>query len=154
MYRLGDLDFMRAALRLAEEGTALASPNPRVGAVVARDQQILGRGSHRYDDVTHAEVLALAQAGDAARGATLYVNLEPCCHTGRTAPCVEAIIAAGIARVVAAMEDPNPKMAGAGCRRLQAAGIAVECGCLGREAQRLNEDFAKWITTGLPWVTL
>src|SRR6185437_15623875 len=154
MYRLGDLDFMSEALRLAAEGTALASPNPRVGAVVVRESQVIGRGWHRYEDRTHAEVLALAEAGEAARGASLYVNLEPCSHTGRTPPCVEAILAAGITRVIAGMEDPNPSVAGQGLRRLAEAGVAVECGCLGREAERLNQDFSKWIRTGLPWVTI
>lgn len=145
---------MQEALRLAAEGAGLASPNPMVGAVVARDGKIVGRGSHRYEERTHAEVLALAAAGEAARGATLYVNLEPCCHTGRTGPCADAIVAAGISRVVAAMEDPNPQVAGRGLARLSAAGLAVECGCLGREAQRLNRGFSQWITTGMPWVTL
>ncbi|MGH9477489.1 MAG: bifunctional diaminohydroxyphosphoribosylaminopyrimidine deaminase/5-amino-6-(5-phosphoribosylamino)uracil reductase RibD [Terriglobales bacterium] len=154
MYRLEDLDFMREALRLAAKGTALASPNPRVGAVLVRDGQIAGRGSHRYEAKVHAEVLALNEAGEAARGATLYVNLEPCCHTGRTPPCVEAILRAGVARVVAGMRDPNPEVTGGGLRRLQEAGVKVEAGCLEREARRLNEDFSKWIRTGLPFVTL
>ncbi|MGH9486966.1 MAG: bifunctional diaminohydroxyphosphoribosylaminopyrimidine deaminase/5-amino-6-(5-phosphoribosylamino)uracil reductase RibD [Terriglobales bacterium] len=154
MYRLEDLDFMREALRLAAEGTALASPNPRVGAVVVREGQIVGQGTHRYEQKTHAEVLALEQAGEAARGASLYVNLEPCCHTGRTGPCVEAIVAAGIARVVVGMRDPNPAVNGGGLERLAAAGVKVESGCLGREARQLNEAFAKWIRTGLPWVNL
>lgn len=154
MYRLDDLDFMREALRLAAEGTALASPNPRVGAVVVKDGQIVGRGFHRYEQVAHAETLALAEAGEAAQGATLYVNLEPCCHTGRTPPCTDALIAAGVARVVAGMSDPNPQVAGEGLRQLEAAGIKVECDCLGREARQLNEDFAMWIRTGRPFVTL
>lgn len=154
MYRLDDLDFMREALRLAEEGTGLASPNPRVGAVVVRDGRIVGRGTHLYERMTHAEALALAEAGEQARGATLYLNLEPCCHTGRTPPCTQAIIGAGIARVVAGMRDPNPRVAGNGFKELEAAGIQVETGCLEREARRLNEAFAKWIRTGLPYVTL
>lgn len=154
MYRLNDLDFMREALRLAAEGTALASPNPRVGAVVVRAGEIVGRGSHRYDAATHAEVLALEQAGERARGATLYLNLEPCCHTGRTPPCAAAVIAAGITRVVAGMRDPNPQVSGAGFRQLEAAGIAVENDCMGREARQLNEDFATWIRLGRPFVTL
>lgn len=154
MYRLHDVDFMREALRLAAEGTGLASPNPRVGAVVVKDDAIVGRGTHRYESHDHAEVVALAQAGEAARGATLYVNLEPCCHTGRTPPCVEAVVRSGIARVVAGMRDPNPKVAGEGLRQLEAAGVAVERGCLEREAKRLNEDFAHWIQTGRPFVTL
>ncbi|MGH9417581.1 MAG: bifunctional diaminohydroxyphosphoribosylaminopyrimidine deaminase/5-amino-6-(5-phosphoribosylamino)uracil reductase RibD [Terriglobales bacterium] len=154
MYRLSDVDFMREALRLAEEGTALASPNPRVGAVVVSEGEIVGRGSHRFEQLSHAEVLALEQAGERARGATLYVNLEPCCHTGRTPPCSEAIVAGGIARVVAALTDPNPQVAGGGFRALEAAGVRVETGCLEREARRLNRDFSKWVRTGLPLVTL
>lgn len=154
MYRLNDLDFMREALRLAGEGTGLASPNPRVGAVVVKDGQVVGRGTHTYERATHAEALALAEAGARARGATLYLNLEPCCHTGRTPPCVEAIVAAGVARVVAGMRDPNPQVAGEGFRQLQAAGIAVESDCLGREARQLNEDFSTWIRRGRPFVTL
>ncbi|HVA64674.1 MAG TPA: bifunctional diaminohydroxyphosphoribosylaminopyrimidine deaminase/5-amino-6-(5-phosphoribosylamino)uracil reductase RibD [Terriglobales bacterium] len=154
MYRLNDLDFMREALRLAGEGTGLASPNPRVGAVVVRDGQIVGRGTHWYDRKDHAEALALAEAGERARGATLYLNLEPCCHFGRTPPCVQAIVAAGVARVVAGMRDPNPQVAGEGFRQLQAAGIAVESDCLGREARQLNEDFSTWIRHGRPFVTL
>lgn len=154
MYRLNDVDFMREALRLAAEGTGLASPNPRVGAVVVREGQIVGRGVHLYERRDHAERVALAEAGGAARGATLYVNLEPCSHTGRTPPCAAAIVETGVARVVAAMPDPNPKVAGEGLRQLAAAGIAVETGCLEREARRLNEDFACWIRTGRPFVTL
>lgn len=154
MYRLEDVEFMRAALRLAAEGTGLASPNPRVGAVVVREGKIVGRGSHRYADLDHAEVVALREAGAGARGATLYVNLEPCCHTGRTPPCTEAVIAAGVERVVVGMSDPNSKVAGEGLRLLAAAGVKVETDCLGREAQRLNEDFACWIRTGRPFVTL
>lgn len=154
MYRLDDLESMREALRLAGEGTGLASPNPRVGAVLVKDGQIVGRGSHRYAAISHAEVLAIQEAGERARGATLYVNLEPCCHTGRTGPCTAAVREAGIARVVTGMTDPNPQVAGAGLRELAEAGIQVETDCLGREARRLNEDFAKWVRTGLPFVTL
>lgn len=153
MYRLDDVQYMTEALRLAREGTALASPNPRVGAVVVKDGRIVGRGTHRYTELTHAEVLALAEAGEAARGGELYLNLEPCSHTGRTPPCVEAVLAAGIGRVVAAMADPNPRVAGEGLRRLGEAGVKVETGCMGREAKQLNEDFAQWIGTGLPFVT-
>lgn len=149
-----DVDFMREALRLAAEGTGQASPNPRVGAVVVRDDQIVGRGTHLYEKLDHAEIVALAEAGEAARGATLYVSLEPCCHTGRTPPCVSRLIEAGIGRVVAATPDPNPKVAGEGLRQLAAAGVKVESGCLEREAKRLIEDFAHWIRTGRPFVTL
>jgi diaminohydroxyphosphoribosylaminopyrimidine deaminase/5-amino-6-(5-phosphoribosylamino)uracil reductase len=132
----------------------LASPNPTVGSVIARDSAILGEGFHQYDWKDHAEIVALKQAGERARGATLYVTLEPCNHTGRTGPCTEAIIAAGISRVVAAMEDPNPKTQGTGFGRLRAAGIEVESGLLEEEAQKLNEGFSHWITTHKPFVTL
>ena len=118
-----DEKFMRQALALAREGIALASPNPHVGAVVvAPNGKVVGRGSHTYAGRTHAEVLALQQAGAAARGATLYLNLEPCSHTGRTGPCADAVIAAGVKRVVAAMPDPNPAVSGRGFARLQARG--------------------------------
>ena len=108
-----DAVFMDRALALAARGVALASPNPMVGAVLVRDGHIIGEGFHTYDGVRHAEIIALEAAGEAARGATLYINLEPCCHTGRTGPCTQALIAAGVARVVAAMADPNPPLPGA-----------------------------------------
>lgn len=150
-----DEQFMRQALILAREGLALASPNPHVGAVVvAADGKVIGQGTHTYDGRTHAEVLALQQAGEAARGATLYLNLEPCSHTGRTPPCADQVIAAGIKRVVAAMTDPNPAVSGRGLARLQAAGIEVEEGLLRDEARRLNEAFAKYIKRKTPFVTL
>src|SRR6266571_3461642 len=118
-------EFMREALDLARKGRSLASPNPMVGAVLERDGTVVGRGFHTYAGLQHAEVIALAQAGAAARGATLYLNLEPCSHQGRTGPCVDALIAAGVSRVVAAMEDPNPQVAGEGFRKLREAGVAV-----------------------------
>lgn len=149
---------MAEALALARRGTALASPNPRVGAVVVQTTsnapRVVGRGWHRYAERTHAERLALAEAGSAARGATLYLNLEPCCHIGRTPPCTDAILAAGIARVVVAMNDPNPAVNGGGIARLRAAGIPVEVGLCQAEARRLNADFACWIRTGRPRLTL
>jgi len=145
---------MEHALDLARKSVGLASPNPAVGCVVVKDGVILGDGFHQYALRDHAEIVALKQAGAKAQGATLYVTLEPCNHTGRTGPCSEAIIAAGIARVVAAMEDPNPKTAGAGFARLRAAGIAVETGLQEAEAQKLNEAFACWITAHKPFVTL
>jgi diaminohydroxyphosphoribosylaminopyrimidine deaminase/5-amino-6-(5-phosphoribosylamino)uracil reductase len=145
---------MLEALALARQGTALAHPNPMVGAIAVRDGEIVGRGSHIYDQRDHAEIVALREAGERARGATLYLNLEPCCHIGRTGPCTKAIIAAGIARVVAAMEDPNPQVAGKGFDELRAAGVQVECGIEEDEAMQLNEDFASWIRTGKPLVTL
>jgi diaminohydroxyphosphoribosylaminopyrimidine deaminase/5-amino-6-(5-phosphoribosylamino)uracil reductase len=149
-----DLHFMENALELARKGVGLASPNPTVGCVIVKDGAIVGEGFHQYDQRDHAEIEALKQAGEKARGATLYVTLEPCNHTGRTGPCTEAIIAAGISRVVAAMEDPNPKTRGSGFSKLREAGIEVEAGALEAEAQRLNEGFARWITTHKPFVTL
>ena len=133
----------------------LVSPNPAVGAVVtdAAGNEI-GAGTHTYDGIKHAEVLALEQAGERARGGSLYVNLEPCSHQGRTGPCAGAIIAAGIARVVCAMEDPNPQVAGQGFDRLRASGIRVEVGNFAAEARKLNESFAKYIRHGTPFVTL
>jgi len=146
--------FMQHALDLARKGIGLASPNPTVGCVIMKDGAILGEGFHQYDGRDHAEIVALKQAGDHARNATLYTTLEPCNHTGRTGPCSEAIIAAGISRVVAAMEDPNPKTRGSGFSRLRAAGIEVETGILESEARQLNESFVFWITTNKPFVTL
>jgi len=146
--------WMRRALELAGQGTALASPNPMVGALLVRDGKIVGEGIHAYDGKKHAEVLAIENAGEMARGATLFINLEPCCHTGRTGPCTDALIATGISRVVAAMPDPNPKVSGKGFAQLRQAGIAVEIGLCREEAERLNEAFACHIRTGLPLVTL
>ena len=149
-----DVCFMDYALALAERGVALASPNPNVGAVLVRNGKIVGEGFHTYDGLRHAEIIALDAAGEAARGATLYINLEPCCHVGRTGPCTNALIGAGISRVVAAMPDPNPAMSGRGFKHLRAAGIDVIVGMRGTEARRLNEAFAQWIVTKHPLVTL
>jgi diaminohydroxyphosphoribosylaminopyrimidine deaminase/5-amino-6-(5-phosphoribosylamino)uracil reductase len=146
--------FMDRALELAARGIALASPNPMVGAVLVRDGQIIAEGFHTYEGVRHAEVVALDAAGEAARGATLYINLEPCCHTGRTGPCTRALIEAGVARGVAAMPDPNPRVAGRGFEQLRAAGIEVSVGLREVEARRLNEAFARWIVSREPLVTL
>jgi diaminohydroxyphosphoribosylaminopyrimidine deaminase/5-amino-6-(5-phosphoribosylamino)uracil reductase len=145
---------MQHALDLARKGVGLASPNPTVGCVIVKDGAILGEGFHQYHWRDHAEIVALKQSGDRASVATLYVTLEPCNHTGRTGPCTEALIAAGISRVVAAMQDPNPKTRGSGFARLRAAGIEVETGLLESEAEKLNEAFACWITTKKPFVTL
>lgn len=145
---------MEHALDLARKGVGLASPNPTVGCVIVKDGAIVGAGFHQYAWRDHAEIVALKQAGEKARGATLYVTLEPCNHSGRTGPCTEAIIAGGILRVVAAMEDPNPKTRGGGFARLRGAGIEVETGVLEGEANKLNEAFACWITTHKPYVTL
>ena len=150
-----DERFLQRAIELARAGVALASPNPCVGAVIVDDQgNILGSGSHTYDGVKHAEVLALEQAGEKARGATLYLNLEPCSHQGRTGPCADAVIAAGIRRVVASMQDPNPQVSGKGFAKLRDAGIAVASGILENEARPLNEAFAKYVRARTPFVTL
>ncbi|MGD0791031.1 MAG: bifunctional diaminohydroxyphosphoribosylaminopyrimidine deaminase/5-amino-6-(5-phosphoribosylamino)uracil reductase RibD [Terriglobales bacterium] len=150
-----DEQHMRRALELARAGVGLVSPNPAVGAVVVdASGREVGAGTHTYDGVKHAEVLALEQAGDAARGGTLYLNLEPCSHQGRTGPCAEAVIAAGISRVLCSMEDPNPRVAGQGFAKLRAAGIAVHVGSFEAEAKKLNESFAKYIRVGKPLVTL
>src|SRR5258708_38244455 len=149
-----DEQFMRQALELAREGAALASPNPRVGAIVVNSKgDVAGTGFHTYDGIKHAEVLALEKAGAKARGGTLYINFEPCCHQGRTAPCTGAVIAAGIKRVVIAMTDPNPQVAGRGVEQFSAAGIKVETGLLREQARHLNEAFAKYILNKLPLVT-
>ena len=133
-------NYMREALDLARKGGAQVSPNPLVGAVLVRDGEVVGRGFHTWAGVKHAEILALEEAGERARGATLYITLEPCSHQGRTGPCADALIAAGVARVVAAMEDPNPLVRGRGLRQLRAAGIEVEIAAefaaRSREAQR------------------
>src|SRR5258708_30740262 len=134
--------FMREALELARKGRSLASPNPMVGAVLERDGSVVGRGFHTYAGRRHAEMVALEQAGPRARGATLYLNLEPCSHQGRTPPCVDTLIAAGVARIVAPLEDPNPLMAGAGFRKLRAAGVeVVMLSEFAAEAEKLNEAF-------------
>jgi diaminohydroxyphosphoribosylaminopyrimidine deaminase / 5-amino-6-(5-phosphoribosylamino)uracil reductase len=146
--------FMRCALDLAKAGVGLTSPNPNVGAAVVSNGQIIGSGTHTWEGVKHAEVIALEEAGERARGATLYINLEPCSHHGRTGPCTDAIIAAGTKRVVAAMEDPNPQVSGAGFQKLRAAGIQVEVGVYEEAARELNESFAKFIRTRTPLVTL
>ncbi|HEY4766609.1 MAG TPA: bifunctional diaminohydroxyphosphoribosylaminopyrimidine deaminase/5-amino-6-(5-phosphoribosylamino)uracil reductase RibD [Candidatus Sulfotelmatobacter sp.] len=150
-----DEPLLRRALELAREGIGLASPNPYVGAVIADTKgNVLGTGSYAYTGVKHAEVLALEAAGNKARGATLYINLEPHAHQGRTPPCTDALIAAGIDRVVASMPDPNPKVSGQGFDKLRAAGVQVEVGLLQEEARRLNESFARYMRHGTPLVTL
>ncbi|HEY3743224.1 MAG TPA: bifunctional diaminohydroxyphosphoribosylaminopyrimidine deaminase/5-amino-6-(5-phosphoribosylamino)uracil reductase RibD [Bryobacteraceae bacterium] len=147
--------YMDEALSLAAKGIGLTSPNPAVGAVLVRDGEIVGRGFHTYSGVAHAEVIALKEAGDKAQGATLYVTLEPCCHTGRTGPCTEALIAAGVSRVVTAMEDPNPIVGGNGHRRLRDAGIAVDfLPEFSAKAAQMNEAFVHFMRTKLPLVTV
>jgi diaminohydroxyphosphoribosylaminopyrimidine deaminase/5-amino-6-(5-phosphoribosylamino)uracil reductase len=148
-------DYMSEALALARRGVALTSPNPMVGAVIVRDNEVVGRGFHTWAGLKHAEILALEEAGGRARGATIYVTLEPCAHTGRTPPCADALIAAGIAKVVVASEDPNPLVAGEGLRRLRASAIAVELSPEHRAAaEKLNEGFLHFMRTGKPLVTL
>jgi diaminohydroxyphosphoribosylaminopyrimidine deaminase/5-amino-6-(5-phosphoribosylamino)uracil reductase len=150
-----DARYLREALDLARKGDAQASPNPLVGAVLVRDEQVVGRGFHTWAGVKHGEILALEEAGERARGATLYINLEPCCHQGRTGPCTAALIQACVARVVAALEDPNPLVAGDGMRQLRAAGIRAEIAtAFSAEAERLNEAFVHFMRTRLPLVTL
>jgi diaminohydroxyphosphoribosylaminopyrimidine deaminase/5-amino-6-(5-phosphoribosylamino)uracil reductase len=150
-----DEQFQRRALDLARHGIGLASPNPYVGAVIVDpDGNVVGSGAYSYEGVKHAEVMALEHADDKARGGTLYINLEPHSHQGRTPPCTDALIAAGIRRVVASMPDPNPKVSGRGFKKLRAAGIQVEVGGLEAEARHLNEAFARYIRRGVPLVTL
>lgn len=144
--------FMWMALDLARQGRGRTSPNPMVGAVVVQDTEVVGTGYHQAAGSPHAEIVALRKAGEKAEGATLYVNMEPCSHHGRTGPCTEAIIKAGIGRVVAAMQDPNPIVSGRGLERLREAGIKVKEGVLEQKARRLNEAFIKYITTRLPFV--
>jgi len=146
-----DPRFMREALRLAALGWGRTSPNPMVGAVVAKRGRVVGRGYHHRAGEAHAEVLALQEAGGRTRGAELYVNLEPCAHQGKTPPCTKALIAAGVSKVVAAMCDPNPLVNGRGLRALKRAGIETEVGLLGEEASQLNEAYVKHITTGRPF---
>jgi diaminohydroxyphosphoribosylaminopyrimidine deaminase/5-amino-6-(5-phosphoribosylamino)uracil reductase len=148
-------EFMREALDLARKGRALTSPNPMVGAVLVRDGEVVGRGFHTYAGLWHAEAVALAEAGERARGATLYINIEPCSHRGRTPPCAAALVEAGVARVVAPIEDPNPLVAGGGFRTLREAGIEVEIAAeFAAEAAKLNEPFLHFMRTGRPLVTL
>jgi diaminohydroxyphosphoribosylaminopyrimidine deaminase/5-amino-6-(5-phosphoribosylamino)uracil reductase len=153
-----DIRFMQRALELARNGIGLASPNPTVGCVIVSGEnhkaQIVGEGFHRYDSRDHAEIVALREAGDRSRGATAYVTLEPCNITGRTGPCSEALLKAGIARVISATQDPNPQISGRGLDRLRGAEVIVDVGVCEAEAQRLNYGFACWILTRRPFVTL
>lgn len=149
-----DEQWMREALALARRSVGFASPNPVVGCVLVREGAVVGKGFHGYDWLDHAEICALKEAGRSARNAVAYVTLEPCCHTGRTGPCTQALIEAGVSKVVVATEDPNPAVNGQGIAELRAAGIEVEVGMLRREAQRLNDGFARHVRTGLPFVDL
>jgi diaminohydroxyphosphoribosylaminopyrimidine deaminase / 5-amino-6-(5-phosphoribosylamino)uracil reductase len=145
---------MVRALRLAEQGRATTHPNPRVGCVIVKDGAVIAEGFHARAGGPHAEIVALDAAGDRARGADVYLTLEPCCHTGRTGPCTERLIGAGVARVIAAMEDPNPLVAGKGLAALRAAGIATDVGLMEDEAQALNRGFVSRMTRKRPFVTL
>ena len=149
-----DASYMARALELARKGVYSTHPNPRVGCVIVRDGQIVGEGWHVRAGEPHAEVHALRQAGEKARGATAYVTLEPCSHHGRTPPCADALIAAGVGRVVAAMQDPNPDVAGRGLLRLMNAGVGVQSGVLEAEARALNKGFLKRMEHGLPYVRI
>ncbi len=151
---LQDAYYMKMALDLAASAMGRTSPNPMVGAVLVREGRVVGKGFHAGAGKPHAEVAALRDAGEMAGGATLYVTLEPCCHFGRTGPCTEAVIDAGVKRVVAAMEDPNPLVSGKGLDRLRQAGLEVDAGIMEEEARRLNEVFIKYITTGRPFVVM
>jgi diaminohydroxyphosphoribosylaminopyrimidine deaminase / 5-amino-6-(5-phosphoribosylamino)uracil reductase len=152
MFIAQDSVWMARALRLAERGLYTTSPNPRVGCVLVRDGGVVGEGWHERAGEPHAEVLALRAAGAAARGATAYVTLEPCSHQGRTPPCADALMAAGIARVVVAVQDPNPLVVGQGIAKLKAAGIEVECGLMEAAARELNIGFFARMTRGTPWL--
>jgi diaminohydroxyphosphoribosylaminopyrimidine deaminase/5-amino-6-(5-phosphoribosylamino)uracil reductase len=154
MFSAADHEFMTRALRLAEQGLYGTSPNPRVGCVIVRDGVAVGEGFHQRAGEAHAEANALAAAGEKARGATAYVTLEPCAHHGKTPPCAEALIAAGVVRVVAAMRDPNPLVSGRGIECLTAAGVAVETGLMEAEARELNIGFVSRMTRGRPWVRM
>lgn len=147
-----DIRFMKRALALARRGIGKTSPNPAVGCVIVKDGQVVGEGWHRRAGTPHAEIHALTMAGEAARGADLYVTLEPCCHHGTTPPCTDALIDAGVHRVVAGMVDPNPLVAGNGLEKLRDAGITVGCGLLEKQCRELNPGFIKFVTTGLPHV--
>ncbi len=152
MFFASDHRHMARALQLAARGLFTTDPNPRVGCVLVRDGQVVGEGWHMRAGEQHAEVHALAQAGTRARGATAYITLEPCCHHGRTPPCTTALIDAGVVRVIAAMKDPNPLVAGNGLKALQLAGIETGSGLLAAEAVQLNPGFVKRMASGLPWV--
>jgi len=154
MANAADHEYMAHALRLAQRGLYTATPNPRVGCVIVRDGAVVGEGWHERAGAPHAEVNALAAAGDRARGATAYVSLEPCHHHGRTPPCDEALIAAGVARVVAAMRDPDPRTAGLGLERLIEAGVATASGVLEPEAREVNIGFVSRLIRGRPWVRM
>lgn len=152
MYTAADRQYMTRALGLARLGLFSTTPNPRVGCVIVKDDQIVGEGWHRRAGEPHAEALALAEAGERARDATVYVTLEPCAHMGRMPPCADLLVEAGVARVIAAMEDPNPLVNGKGLARLRAAAVDVRCGLMGQEAAELNVGFVSRMTRQRPWM--
>lgn len=154
IYSEADYAAMARALRLAERGIETTTPNPRVGCVIVKNGRTVGEGWHLRAGEPHAEVLALREAGDAARGATVYVTLEPCTHHGRTPPCADALAAAGVGRVIAAMEDPNPVVSGGGISRLRDAGITASAGLMAGAARELNTGFISRMTRGRPWLRL
>ncbi len=149
-----DTEYMQRALRLAERGLYTTDPNPRVGCVIVKDDKVIAEGWHRRAGEPHAEILALQQAGDEAAGATVYVSLEPCSHHGKTPPCADALVRAGVSRVVAAMQDPNPEVAGNGFEQLRKQGIAVESGLLEQAARSVNPGFIKRMQSGRPFVRI
>ena len=148
---MNDITYIRRTIELAEMGTGLVSPGAMAGAVIVKDDRVIGEGFYTYDGMDHAEIIALRQAGGAARGATVYTSLEPCSHQGRTPPCAKALSDAGVARLVTATEDPNPAVNGRGLEMLRAAGIQVECGILQDEARRINEAFITYKTQERPF---
>jgi diaminohydroxyphosphoribosylaminopyrimidine deaminase / 5-amino-6-(5-phosphoribosylamino)uracil reductase len=148
---MNDAAHMQRALELAEKGAALASPGAMVGAIIVKNGSVIGEGFYTHDGIRHAEIIALEQAGAEARGATVYASLEPCSHQGRTGPCAQALIDAGVERVVAAMQDPNPEVNGRGLTMLRSAGIQVDCGVLEQDARRLNEAFITYKTERRPF---
>ena len=152
LFSSADISHMSRALQLAERGLYTTDPNPRVGCVLVKDGKVVGEGWHAVAGGPHAEIVALQQAGEGARGATAYVTLEPCCHHGKTPPCSDALIQAGVSRVVAAMEDPNPRVAGEGLRQLQQAGIEVASGLLQAQAEALNPGFIQRMRSGRPFI--
>src|SRR5512145_3371081 len=154
MFTAEDHRYMARALELAGRGLYTATPNPRVGCVIVRYGAVAGEGWHERAGAPHAEINALAQAGPRARGATAYVSLEPCVHQGRTGPCADALIDAGVARVVAALQDPNPLVGGKGIARLRQAGVEAGVGLMEEEARELNIGFASRMTRGRPWVRM
>lgn len=154
MFSDQDRLFMRRALDLAEKGLYTTTPNPRVGAVIVQDGKIVGQGWHEQAGMPHAEIHAIRDAASLAQGATLYVTLEPCSHQGRTPPCADAVVDAGIARVVVAMQDPNPLVSGRGLKRLMDAGINVQCGLMEMEALALNPGFVSRMRHGRPWIRM